>query len=89
MMNGNWDIAEAPGRGRRRREPVGHERQLAAACGQFAAMNLAGGRNLLDQDKPNKASGGDVIKMLPDRGANPNQQLYWGGGFSSAADRGE
>ncbi len=33
MMNGNWDIAKRLRRGRCRREPVGHERQLAAACG--------------------------------------------------------
>jgi ankyrin repeat protein len=54
----------------------------------IANMNSAGNRNPLDQDKPNKASGRELIKMLLDRGANPNQQLYWGAGFGSSADRG-
>jgi ankyrin repeat protein len=54
----------------------------------IANMNNPGNRNPLDQDKPNKASGRELIKMLLDRGANPNQQLYWGAGFGASADRG-
>ena len=51
-------------------------------------MNGDGSRNPLDQDKPNKATGRELIKMLLDRGANPNQQLYWGASFGGSADRG-
>jgi len=51
-------------------------------------MNSDGNRNPLDQDNPNAATGRELIKMLLDRGANPNQQLYYGAGFGSSADRG-
>ncbi len=87
MMNGNWDIAK-------RLVEAGADVNQWDMNGSsplhvaIANLNSAGSRNPLDQDKPNKASGRDVIKLLLDRGANPNQQLYWGAGFSSAADRG-
>lgn len=87
MMNGNWDIAmrliEA-GADVNQWDMNGSSPLHVA----IANMNIAGSRNPLDQDKPNKASSHDVIKVLLDRGANPNQQLYWGAGFSSSADRG-
>jgi ankyrin repeat protein len=51
-------------------------------------MNSDGNRNPLDQDKPNEASARELIKMLLDRGANPNQQLYYGASFGGSADRG-
>ncbi|MEJ1963642.1 MAG: ankyrin repeat domain-containing protein [Gammaproteobacteria bacterium] len=87
MMNNNWDIAK-------RLVEAGADVNQWDMNGSsplhvaIANMNGAGSRNPLDQDKGNKASGRDVIKMLLDRGANPNQQLYWGAGFSSSADRG-
>jgi ankyrin repeat protein len=87
MMNGNWDIAK-------RLVEAGADVNQWDMNGSsplhvaIANMNNAGSRNPLDQDKPNKASSRELITMLLDRGANPNQQLYWGGGFSSAADRG-
>jgi len=87
MMNGNWDIAK-------RLVEAGADVNQWDMNGSsplhvaIANMNNAGSRNPLDQDKPNKASGRDLIKMLLDRGANPNQQLYWGAGFGSSADRG-
>ena len=87
MMNSNWDIA-------RRLIEAGADVNQWDMNGSsplhvaIANMNGAGSRNPLDQDKGNKASGRDVIKMLLDRGANPNQQVYWGAGFGSSADRG-
>jgi ankyrin repeat protein len=53
-----------------------------------ANLSSPANRNPLDQDKPNKANGHELIKMLLDRGANPNQQLYWGASFGGSADRG-
>ncbi|MET0279654.1 MAG: ankyrin repeat domain-containing protein [Steroidobacteraceae bacterium] len=86
MMNSNWDIA------RRLVEAGADVNQwdingnspLAVAIGN---MQTAGNRNPLDQDHPNKASGLDLVKLLLERGANPNQQLYHGTGGLSA-DRG-
>ena len=88
MMNGNWDIAKRlieAGADVNQWDMNGSSPLHVA----IANMNSAGSRNPLDQDKPNKASGRDVIKMLLDRGANPNQQLYWGARLRlAAADRG-
>ncbi len=87
MMNDNWDIAK-------RLVEAGADVNQWDMNGSsplhvaIANMNNPGNRNPLDQDKPNKASGRDLIKMLLDRGANPNQQLYWGATFGGAADRG-
>jgi ankyrin repeat protein len=86
MMNSNWDIA------RRLVEAGADVNQwdingnspLAVAIGN---MQSAANRNPLDQDRANKASGMDLVKMLLARGANPNQQLYHGTGGLSA-DRG-
>jgi ankyrin repeat protein len=87
MMNGNWDIAK-------RLVEAGADVNQWDMNGSsplhvaIANLNNAGSRNPLDQDKPNKTSSRELIGMLLDRGANPNQQLYWGGGFASSADRG-
>ncbi|HEY4212375.1 MAG TPA: ankyrin repeat domain-containing protein [Steroidobacteraceae bacterium] len=86
MMNDNWDIAKRlveAGADVNQWDMNGSS-PLHVAIGN---MNGEGSRNPLDQDKPNKATGHDLIKMLLDRGANPNQQLYWGAGFGSSADR--
>jgi ankyrin repeat protein len=87
MMNDNWDIAK-------RLVEAGADVNQWDMNGSsplhvaIANMNNAGNRNPLDQDKPNKASSRELIKMLLDRGANPNQQLYWGASFGGSADRG-
>jgi ankyrin repeat protein len=87
MMNNNWDIAK-------RLVEAGADVNQWDMNGSsplhvaIANMNGEGSRNPLDQDKPNAATGRDLIEMLLDRGANPNQQLYYGAGFGSSADRG-
>lgn len=86
MMNDNWDIAK-------RLVEAGadvNQWDMNGSSPLYVAienMNSPGNRNPLDQDKPNKASGHELIKMLLDRGANPNQQLYWGASFGGSADR--
>jgi hypothetical protein len=40
-------------------------------------MNTRSNGNPLDRDAPNKADGRDVVQLLVDRGANPNQQTYY------------
>ena len=54
-------------------------------------MNSRGNSNPLDMDHPNKATGRDIVQMLVDRGANPNQQIYYraaGRGFGGGTGRG-
>ncbi|MEY4761663.1 MAG: hypothetical protein RLZZ200_1519, partial [Pseudomonadota bacterium] len=52
-------------------------------------LSTANARNPLDNDRPNKASGRDLVQLLVERGANPNQQQHFGAtGFGGGADRG-
>jgi ankyrin repeat protein len=86
MMNDNWDIAK-------RLVEAGadvNQWDMNGSSPLYVAienMNGSGSRNPLDQDKANAANGHELIKMLLDRGANPNQQLYWGASFGGSADR--
>ena len=76
MMNSNWDIAKRlveAGADVNQWDMYGLS-PLAVAIG---SMNSANGRNPLDDDRPNTATGPELVQMLIERGANPNQQTYF------------
>ncbi|HTV80982.1 MAG TPA: ankyrin repeat domain-containing protein [Steroidobacteraceae bacterium] len=75
MMNGNWDIAK-------RLIEAGADVNQWDIFGQ-GPLNVAivnfrvRGDNPLDRDAPDRTTARDVVKLLVERGANPNQQLYF------------
>jgi len=76
MMNGNWDIAKrliAAGADVNEWDIFG-QAPLHVAIGN---MNSRSNGNPLDQDAPNKATGREIVQLLVERGANPNQQTYF------------
>jgi ankyrin repeat protein len=76
LMNGTWDIAK-------RLIEAGADVNQWDIYGQgplnVAIVNeaLRGAGNPLDRDVPDQATAREVITMLVERGANPNQQLYY------------
>jgi ankyrin repeat protein len=89
IMNSNWDIAK-------RIIEAGADVNEWDIFGQaplhvaISNMTSRGNGNPLDQDHPNKASGREIVQMLVDRGANPNQQTYYraaGRGFGGGTGR--
>jgi ankyrin repeat protein len=52
-------------------------------------MHTANNANPLDNDRPNQSNGRALVKLLVERGANPNQQQHFGASaLEGAADRG-
>ena len=87
MLNSNWDIAK-------RLIESGADVNEWDIFGQaplhvaISDMTSRGNNNPLDMDRPNKTTGLEVVHMLVDRGANPNQQTYYrpaGRGFGGVA----
>src|SRR5690606_37010986 len=77
MMNGNWDIAK-------RIVEAGADVNQWDIFGQaplhvaIAGMGGGGrGGNPLDTGRPQTATGAELVQMLIERGANPNQQTYF------------
>ncbi len=76
LMNGNWDLAKLL-------IDAGSDVNQWDLYGQgplnvaIANETVRGDDNPLDQDVPNRVTARDVVKMLVERGANPNQQLYY------------
>jgi uncharacterized protein len=96
MLNSNWDIAK-------RLIGAGADVNAWDIFGQaplhvaIGSMNSRGNNNPLDMDRPNKATGFEVVQLLVARGANPNQQTYYraagrglgaGIGFGGSTGRG-
>jgi ankyrin repeat protein len=76
MMNGNWDIAKRlieAGADVNEWDIFG-QAPLHVAIGN---MNSRSNGNPLDQDALNKATGREIVQLLVERGANPNQQTYF------------
>jgi ankyrin repeat protein len=88
MLNSNWDIAK-------RLIEAGADVNQWDVYGRaplhvaITNMQTSNGRNPADVDQPNKATGRDVVNLLVERGADPNQQQHFGAtGLGGAADRG-
>jgi ankyrin repeat protein len=76
LMNGNWDLAKLL-------IEAGSDVNQWDIYGQ-GPLNVAivnetvrGSGNPLDRDVPDRTTPYEVVKMLVERGANPNQQLYY------------
>jgi ankyrin repeat protein len=76
MMNGNWDVAK-------RLIEAGADVNQWDIFGQaplhvaIEGMAKRGDNNPLDSDAQNQASGRDIVKLLVEHGANPNQALFF------------
>lgn len=76
LMNGAWDIAK-------RLIEAGADVNQWDIFGQgplnvaIANLTVRGNGNPLDEDTPDRTTPREVLRMLVERGANPNQQLYY------------
>ena len=76
VMNANWDLAKKLDRSRRRRRSMGHLRRGAAVHGgrDRARGPTAGARRSIRRTRP---TGLEIVRLLLERGANPNMQLFF------------
>ncbi|HUQ51576.1 MAG TPA: ankyrin repeat domain-containing protein, partial [Gammaproteobacteria bacterium] len=75
IMNANWDLAK-------RLIEAGADVQQWDIYGEAPLFTAVGGRSRNDGgrasiDPPNQATGLDIVKLLLERGANPNMQLFF------------
>ena len=84
MLNNNWDIArlliEAGADVNQwdiyGQSPLHVAVEMAYVGGGFGGFGGGGGRRA-PFDPPNETSGAEVVRMLLERGANPNQQMFF------------
>ena len=76
VMNANWDLAKYLIERRRRRRSMGHlRRSTAVHCRRGSTRKTDGGRASIDP--LNQTKGLDVVRLLLERGADPNMQLFF------------
>ncbi len=76
IMNANWDLAKQLIDGRRRRQSVGHlSARRRCSRRSTCARRIDGGRASIDP--LNTTNGLAIVKLLLERGANPNMQLFF------------
>jgi ankyrin repeat protein len=75
IMNANWDLAK-------KLIEAGADVQAWDIYGEAPVFTAVGGRSRNDGgrasiDPPNQATGLDIVRLLLERGANPNMQLFF------------
>ena len=76
IMNANWDLAKQLDRSRRRRRSMGHLRRGAAVHrGRVALANRRRAR--VDRSAERDRRAWTIVRLLLERGANPNMQLFF------------
>ena len=76
IINANWDLAKQLIAGRRRRQSVGHLRTRRRSS-RRSACALGSTADARPSIAPNTTTGLAIVKLLLERGANPNMQLFF------------